>query len=115
MEPPLHERCAADNHSSILTGLCKPEHGWARALAGELLRLLQSALGRDVNVRVNVVARNAIFNTCRQSGDHGPINSWDRQAYLTKVRDPAGGWAPKAVAESSYICMSSSEGGQKGR
>ena len=60
IEPPLHERCAADNHSSILTGLCKPEHGWARALADELSRLLQSALGRDVNVRVNVVARNAM-------------------------------------------------------
>ena len=33
-----------------------------------------------------VVERNAIFNQCRQSGDHGPINSWDRQAFLTDVR-----------------------------
>jgi len=32
------------------------------------------------------VAENLIFNTCRESGDHGPINSWDRQPYLTTVR-----------------------------
>ena len=42
----------------------------------------------------NVVDRNAIWNVCRQSGDHGPINSWDRQAYRTPLRDPSGGWAP---------------------
>lgn len=32
------------------------------------------------------VSENLIFNTCRESGDHGPINSWDRQPYLTTVR-----------------------------
>lgn len=32
------------------------------------------------------MAENLIFNTCRESGDHGPINSWDRQPYLTTVR-----------------------------
>ena len=31
----------------------------------------------------DVVASNLIFNTCRESGDHGPINSWDRQPYVT--------------------------------
>ena len=30
--------------------------------------------------------KNIIFNTCRESGGHGPINGWDRQPYLTKVR-----------------------------
>ena len=34
----------------------------------------------------NLVERNAMWNQCRQSGDHGPINSWDRQLYLTDVR-----------------------------
>jgi hypothetical protein len=34
---------------------------------------------------------NLIFNTCRQSGDHGPINSWDRQPFLTDVRNGPGG------------------------
>jgi len=35
----------------------------------------------------DVVDGNLIFNTCRESGDHGPINSWDRQAFLTKLKD----------------------------
>ena len=26
-----------------------------------------------------------ITNTCRESGDHGNFNSWDRQPYLTDV------------------------------
>lgn len=35
----------------------------------------------------DVVEGNLLFNTCRESGDHGPINSWDRQAYLTTLKD----------------------------
>jgi hypothetical protein len=34
----------------------------------------------------NNITGNSIYNTCRQSGDHGPINSWDRMPFLTKVR-----------------------------
>ncbi|CAB9517687.1 expressed unknown protein [Seminavis robusta] len=26
---------------------------------------------------------NLVFSTCRESGDHGPFNSWDRQPFLT--------------------------------
>jgi hypothetical protein len=33
------------------------------------------------------VVGNVIFNTCRESGDHGPINSWDRQPFLTTFLD----------------------------
>merc|ERR1712048_658338 len=29
----------------------------------------------------DVGERNLVFNTCRESGDHGPFNSWDRQPY----------------------------------
>eukprot|EP00928_Gymnodinium_smaydae_P099579 TRINITY_DN9543_c0_g4_i1.p1 TRINITY_DN9543_c0_g4~~TRINITY_DN9543_c0_g4_i1.p1 ORF type:complete len:904 (-),score=125.31 TRINITY_DN9543_c0_g4_i1:128-2839(-) len=36
----------------------------------------------------SIVEDNLIFNSCRESGDHGPINSWDRQPFLTDV---AGG------------------------
>ena len=32
------------------------------------------------------VTGNVLFNTCRESSDHGPINSWDRQPFLTTVR-----------------------------
>jgi len=31
------------------------------------------------------ISKNLLFNTCRESGDHGPFNSWDRQPFLTKV------------------------------
>jgi hypothetical protein len=34
-----------------------------------------------------VVVKNLIFNTCKESGDHGPINSWDRQTYATALGD----------------------------
>merc|ERR1719362_785891 len=33
-----------------------------------------------------VIEQNLLFNTCRESGDHGPINTWDRQPYLSDVR-----------------------------
>ena len=33
------------------------------------------------------VTENLLFNTCRESGDHGPFNSWDRQVFVTKVRN----------------------------
>ena len=32
-----------------------------------------------------VISQNLLFNTCGESGDHGAINTWDRQAYLTTV------------------------------
>ena len=32
------------------------------------------------------IAHNLVFSTCRESGDHGPFNSWDRQPFLTTVR-----------------------------
>eukprot|EP01083_Nonionella_stella_P091597 256156_1 len=35
----------------------------------------------------NNVESNLLFNTCRESGDHGPFNSWDRQVFVTRVHD----------------------------
>jgi hypothetical protein len=34
----------------------------------------------------NNVTGNLIWNTCRESGDHGPINSWDRMPFLHELR-----------------------------
>jgi hypothetical protein len=31
------------------------------------------------------ISSNLIFNQCRETGDHGPINSWDRTAYISDV------------------------------
>jgi hypothetical protein len=42
----------------------------------------------------DLVERNLIFNTCRESGDHGPINSWDRQPFLTKLRNGTATFVP---------------------
>ena len=30
----------------------------------------------------NVIENNLLWNTCRESGDHGAINSWNRQPFL---------------------------------
>ena len=35
----------------------------------------------------NLFKKNLIFNMVRETGDHGPFNSWDRQPYLTKVKN----------------------------
>eukprot|EP01060_Flectonema_neradi_P015227 TRINITY_DN218_c1_g1_i9.p1 TRINITY_DN218_c1_g1~~TRINITY_DN218_c1_g1_i9.p1 ORF type:complete len:814 (+),score=246.12 TRINITY_DN218_c1_g1_i9:42-2444(+) len=34
----------------------------------------------------DLVEGNLVFSTCRESGDHGPFNSWDRQPFLTSQR-----------------------------
>jgi hypothetical protein len=47
----------------------------------------------------NNVSHNSIFNTCRQSGDHGPINSWDRMPFKTRIRS-MGGDASYSAAET---------------
>jgi hypothetical protein len=33
----------------------------------------------------DVISNNLVFSTCRESGDHGPFNSWDRQPFLTTI------------------------------
>ena len=33
----------------------------------------------------NHMVGNLLMNTCRESGDHGPWNSWDRVPYITKI------------------------------
>jgi len=44
------------------------------------------------------ISHNLVFSTCRESGDHGPFNSWDRQPFLTTVRDGTPSMTP-AVRE----------------
>jgi hypothetical protein len=50
----------------------------------------------------DVVMRNLIFNTCRESGDHGAINTWDRQPFLTTLRD---GTTPSFVPRNRIIAL----------
>lgn len=45
------------------------------------------------------VTGNGIWNTCRESGDHGPLNSWNRMAFASRVAT-GGGEATYAAALS---------------
>ncbi|ETO36005.1 hypothetical protein RFI_01057 [Reticulomyxa filosa] len=47
------------------------------------------------------IYKNLLFNTCRESGDHGPFNSWDRQVYVTEMRNGSP-LVTKADDEISY-------------
>jgi hypothetical protein len=42
----------------------------------------------------DIVESNLIFNSCRESGDHGPINTWDRQPFLADLRDSTPSFVP---------------------
>ena len=43
---------------------------------------------------------NVIFNTVRETGDHGPINTWDRQPFLS---DAVQAGVPSLWQHTSYI------------
>jgi len=40
------------------------------------------------------ISNNLVFSTCRESGDHGPFNSWDRQPFLTTIKDGTPSMTP---------------------
>jgi len=48
----------------------------------------------------HTISHNVIFNTVRETNDHGPINSWDRQPYLT---DAVQQGLPSLWQHVSYI------------
>ena len=51
------------------------------------------------------ISHNLVFSTCRESGDHGPFNSWDRQPYLTTVRtgQPSMQMAYREIHHNMFI------------
>ena len=52
----------------------------------------------------NEIFENLIFHTCRESSDHGPINSWDRQPFLTTVRTGQPSLIPDFnIAHNNFI------------
>lgn len=48
----------------------------------------------------NVIQENLGFNVVRETGDHGWFNSWDRQPYLTRVKDET---TPSLFPAMSYL------------
>jgi len=51
----------------------------------------------------NAVRDNLIFNTCRESGDHGNINTWDRMPFLWDETGDFGFDTPETVIERNLI------------
>eukprot|EP00038_Savillea_parva_P031470 m.86905 g.86905 ORF g.86905 m.86905 type:complete len:585 (-) comp9682_c0_seq2:137-1891(-) len=51
------------------------------------------------------VSENLVFNMVRETGDHGPYNSWDRQPYLTKsgVTDGYSASQKHGMADASIL------------
>jgi hypothetical protein len=47
----------------------------------------------------HTLSYNVIFNTVRETSDHGPINTWDRQPYLTDAVTPG---VPSLWQHESY-------------
>ena len=48
----------------------------------------------------NEMANNLLFNTCRESSDHGAFNSWDRLPYVTDIRD---GQTPSTIPADNNV------------
>lgn len=49
---------------------------------------------------------NLIFNSNRESADHGPINSWDRNPYVTIVPDgktPTAKMLPRNISGNFLV------------
>jgi len=71
----------------------KQSSGWFQALTAKTTiknNIIFNGPRAGINVndgfgRGNEVTENLLFNQCRESGDHGPFNSWDRIPYLTTV------------------------------
>ena len=47
------------------------------------------------------ISGNLLLNTCRESSDHGPWNSWDRVPYITELRHGAG--HPSVIPADRHI------------
>jgi hypothetical protein len=69
----------------------------------------------------DAILHNLVFSTCRESGDHGPYNSWDRQPFLTTVLDgtPSVTPAPREISFNFFIdnyspqeCVDNDDGSQ---
>eukprot|EP01083_Nonionella_stella_P003656 10523_1 len=68
---------------------------WFQATSAQT-RLINNVFFNGPRAAVNVndgfggdnhMIGNLLMNTCRESGDHGPWNSWDRVPYITRIRN----------------------------
>jgi len=63
----------------------------------------------------SLLTRNLLFNTCRESQDHGPFNSWGRTPYMINFPNgtPSGGLKP-LVDEIGYNFLVAGGGANSG-
>ena len=81
--------------------------------AFESLRRQRAALNfNDGAFGGDEIARNLLVNTCRESSDHGPWNSWDRVPYITTLRSgkPSIVPADRHIHHNFIIANYNSEG-----
>jgi len=59
------------------------------------------------------ISQNLLFNTCRESSDHGAFNSWDRLPYITTIRDGTPSTVPKVnnVHNNFIVANYAADGG----
>jgi hypothetical protein len=59
------------------------------------------------------ITNNLMFNTCRESGDHGAFNSWDRLPYITTYNDGTPSTVPKVnnVHNNFIVANYAADGG----
>jgi len=59
------------------------------------------------------VRHNLLFNTCRESGDHGAFNSWDRLPYFTKIANgsPSTAAALNQMHHNMIVANYAADGG----
>jgi len=80
----------------------KQSSGWFQALTAQTLlthNIIFNGPRAGININDgfgggNQITENLLFNECRESGDHGPFNSWDRIPYLTKVNNDTPSLVP---------------------
>ena len=62
----------------------------------------------------NVIEANAVFNTVRETNDHGPINSWSRQGWITTEGPPGPGEADGHATPSTAVSWNLIKGNMVG-
>ena len=63
----------------------------------------------DGSIGLSTISGNVLFNGCRESHDHGNLNSWDRVPVLHKSQDSTGedSWSPGTSTIEGNLLMNS--------
>jgi hypothetical protein len=100
---------------TVMTGLFVHELGLVQKQSSAyfsgrtpLARLEASVMFNGPRAMINInddygggsnYTRNLLFNTCRESGDHGGINSWSRMPLGSNLTSPVPGGPPAYMAQ----------------